>query len=90
MHCVNCRAEVNLGAIVCPFCHFSPFGYGDGPFDGGVNGKPHPATQPGDAIDAALFFGTLGAVSVFVLPPLGAALLGVAGVALLKGVFGKK
>ena len=90
MQCINCRNEVNLGAMVCPYCHYSPYAYGDGPFDGGVNGKPHPATRPGDAIDAALLFGTLGAVSVFVIPPVGIGLLGVAGVALLKGFFSKK
>ena len=90
MQCINCRAEINLGGSVCPFCHYSPYAYGVGPYDGGVNGRPHPATQPHDAIDAALFFGTLGAVSVFVIPPVGIGLLGVAGVALLKSMFGKK
>jgi len=90
MQCINCRAEINLGGSVCPFCHYSPYALGVGPFDGGVNGRPHPATQPGDAIDAALLFGTLGAVSVFVIPPVGIGLLGVAGVALVKGIFGKK
>jgi hypothetical protein len=90
MQCVNCRKEVEVGAIVCPYCHFSPFLYGVGPYDGGPNGLPHPATQPGDAIDTAILFGTLGAVSVFVIPPVGVALLGVAGLALVKGIFGKK
>ena len=90
MQCVNCRNDVNLGALVCPYCHYSPYQFGVGPYDGGINGRPHPATQPGDAIDTAIFFGTLGAVSVFVIPPVGIGLLGVAGVALLKGIFGKK
>jgi len=90
MQCINCRNEVNIGAMVCPFCHFSPYAYGVGPYDGGPNGQPHPATQPGDAIDAALLFGTLGAATVFVIPPLGIGLLTVAGVAFLKGIFGKK
>ena len=90
MQCINCRAEINVGASVCPFCHFSPFRYGVGPFDGGPNGRPHPATQPGDAIDAALLLGVLGTATTFVFPPVGIGLLGVAGVALLKGLFGKK
>ena len=90
MQCINCRAEINLGGSVCPFCHYSPYAYGVGPYDGGVNGRPHPATQPCDAIDTALVLGALGAVSVFVIPPVGIGLLGVAGVALVKGIFGKK
>jgi len=90
MQCINCRAEINVGASVCPFCHFSPFGYGVGPFDGGPNGRPHPATQPGDAIDAAIALGVLGAATVLFIPPVGIGLLGVAGAALLKGIFGKK
>jgi len=90
MQCVNCRNEVNLGAIVCPYCHYSPFGFGVGPFDGGPNSRPHPATQPGDAIDTALILGTLGAATALFVPPLGIGLLTVAGVAFLKGIFGKK
>lgn len=90
MQCINCRAEINVGASVCPFCHYSPFLYGVGPYDGGPNGQPHPATVPGDAFDNALFFGVLGTATVFFVPPVGIGLLGVAGVALLKGIFGKK
>ena len=90
MNCINCRNEVNTGAIVCPYCHYSPFLYGVGPYDGGPNSQPHPATVPGDAFDSAIFFGVLGAATVLFVPPVGAGLLGMAGVALLKGIFGKK
>jgi len=90
MRCVNCNNEVNIGAFVCPYCHYSPFGLGVGPFDGGPNSQPHPATVPGDAFDNAIFFGVLGAATVFVIPPVGIGLLTVAGVAFLKGIFGKK
>jgi hypothetical protein len=90
MRCVNCSNEVNTGAIVCPYCHYNPFLFGVGPYDGGPNGRQHPANQPCDAIDTALLFGTLGAASVFVIPPIGVGLLTVAGVALLTRVFGKK
>lgn len=90
MRCVNCRAEINNGGIVCPFCHYSPFLFGVGPYDGGPNGRPHPATQPGDAIGTAIAFGVLGAATVLFVPPVGIGLLGVAGVALLKGIFDKK
>jgi hypothetical protein len=90
MRCINCSNEVNVGAIVCPYCHYSPIWIDLGPYDGGPNARPHPSNQPADAIDVAMTFGLLGAVSVFVIPPVGIGLLGVAGVALLKGIFGKK
>jgi hypothetical protein len=90
MQCVNCSNEVNTTAVVCPYCHYSPCFFGVGPYDGGPNGRPHPATQPGDAIDAAMTLGVLGAATVIVFPPVGIGLLGLAGAALLKGIFGKK
>jgi hypothetical protein len=90
MQCVNCRVEINAGGTVCPYCHYSPFMYGLGPYDGGPNSRPHPANRPADAIDAAMLLGVLGTATTFVVPPVGICLLGLAGVALLKGMFGKK
>jgi hypothetical protein len=47
MRCVNCQIEVNVGAIVCSWCRFSPFLFGYGPYDGGSNGIPHPLSGRG-------------------------------------------
>jgi hypothetical protein len=90
MRCVNCQNEVQVGAIVCPYCHFSPFLYGVGPYDGGPNGRPHPANQPADPISTGIALGLLGAATTLFIPPVGIGLLCVSGVALLVGVFGKK
>ena len=27
--CVNCAADINNGALICPYCHLSPYVMGD-------------------------------------------------------------
>ena len=32
MRCVNCQNDVNLGGLVCPYCHGNPVIFGSGPY----------------------------------------------------------
>ena len=56
--CVHCQQEINAGATICPFCHFSPLFPGRGPFDG--NTVPFNGLDDGPGLFTALrnfFFG---------------------------------
>lgn len=34
MQCINCKNEINLGGMVCPYCHTIPFSFGSQPYSG--------------------------------------------------------
>jgi hypothetical protein len=86
VQCVNCKNEINVGGMVCPYCHGDPLIFGSGPH--------FPNSPPIDpATDAALNIGVLGGLAgaavCFACPPIGLAILGVAGISTLWGLFNK-
>ena len=38
MQCVNCRNEINLGGLICPYCHTDPIIFGSQPYSGVSSG----------------------------------------------------
>ena len=42
MRCVNCQNEVNVGVLVCPYCHTTPFVFGSQPYEVKNIGEPSP------------------------------------------------
>jgi hypothetical protein len=80
VQCVNCRNEINLGAMVCPYGHANPILFGAEPYDGlkHIN-EPSP-------YDPEMTLGVLGAVFLSVLPPVGV-LWGMAGLSLASKWF---
>jgi hypothetical protein len=77
MRCINCQNDINPGALVCPYCHTTPFVFGSQPYDGIKNiGEPSPH-------DPELTLGILGTIFLPVLPPVGVTLWGIAGLSLV-------
>ena len=83
MRCVNCQNEINVGGMVCPYCHGNPILFGTGPH--------FPEIQKGGASDTALSIGVLGGIAGIATclscPPLGITILGVAAVSTVWGLF---
>jgi hypothetical protein len=77
MQCVNCKNEINVGGMVCPFCHCNPIVFGSEPYDG-LNAINDPGPY-----DAEMTLGALGTVFLPVLPPVGFILWGLAGLSLV-------
>jgi hypothetical protein len=81
VQCVNCRNDINVGAMVCPYCHTNPILFGSEPYDGlkHIN-EPSP-------YDPEMTLGMLGAVFLPVLPPVGVVLWDMAGLSLASKWF---
>ena len=39
--CINCAADINSGAMICPYCHLRPYVFGDTePYQGQSSDPP--------------------------------------------------
>lgn len=77
MRCINCQNEINIGALVCPYCHTNPIIFGSQPYDG-IKGIGEPCQH-----DPEMTLGVLGLIAMPVLPPVGFILWGIAGMSLV-------
>ena len=75
MRCANCQNQINDIPLVCPYCHTNPMVFGSLPYDG--------VKSIGESGDGAeMLLGVLGLLTLPVLPPVGLALWGIAGLSL--------
>ena len=82
MQCVNCKNEINIGGIVCPYCHTNPHSFDSKPYSNCGNDGP-----PADALDG---LAAIGAVTLCFNPVVGLGIIGVAGMGMVGGWLWKK
>jgi hypothetical protein len=69
--CINCRSEINVGAMVCPYCHTDPSSFGSQPYSGV---QPHNGVYDPDV--AAIAAAAIGGIACVICLPVGLGILG--------------